>query len=127
MFVRSTMFWGIFTKCCYHYKHPKYSAQKPKMVVKLNICGVIFASHLKASVQSKWHRRCRSVSPTFLLKFLPHILGYNFCVEHHVFGTFLPNENASKHPKLLAQKLVCLVTKYVGEINRNWWQKLIPD
>jgi hypothetical protein len=43
------------------------------------------------------------------------------------FGTFLPNANASKHPKLLAQKLVCHVTKYVGEINSNWWQKLIPD
>jgi hypothetical protein len=58
---------------------------------------------------------------------LPHILGYNFFAEHHILVLFLPNANASKHPKLSAQKLVCHVTKYVGEINPNWWQKLIPD
>jgi hypothetical protein len=91
------------------------------VVVKLIISGVIFANHLKMTVQSKWHRRCSSVSQTFLQKFLQHILGYNVCAEHHVLGHFyqmlLP---------LKASKIFCPKAKNGGEMNHMWCQFCQP-
>ncbi len=58
-------------------------------------------------------------STTISADILVRIVGYSFCTEHDILGTFCSNAVPIKNIKiLLTQKLLYVGTKYVGQIDK---------
>ncbi len=86
-----------------------------------------FAQCAKAPAESKFHKKCSSVWPKFLLKFYCMFEATAFALSA-IFLWFYANCFCCwKNLKLYMQKLLCLDTKNVGEIDPRNWQLIYQN